>query len=513
VDRNLTDAVARDRRFRAGLLRASVTRLQRNKLTISVALLCLLAAVTAVGPLYRATFLAEIDRNEGWVAYHVDAILKGFPFYPAPDQLITNNYPPLFYYITAAVTHFTGNAIYAGRALAFVALLAIVVEIYFILRLLAVRRLFSAVAALAFFATLCRLFDGKVAVNDPQLMAHAVMLLGLCCFLWERTANSRWSWPSAALMVTAGFIKHNLIAVPLSTFALLLWEDRGRAIRFAMVGAGLALTGLGICVAVYGSDFIYNMFSPRPYHWARGFKALEDLHRVPVQFLLWLWFALTVADGRRGRIINVLCATALMESFLVRGGEEVDKNAGFDLVIALHLALGVALERADALRVPRISHLSTVGLQTAAIGILTVRLLFGEPMDSFNVLYKPAMADWYRQAERATAEEAKRISAIPGAVYCDSPLLCYLAGKEFAVDSVNLGFRIGTGRVSCDVVRRQLASGLLTYVPAINANLRPYRLEPEEPGREHSLEALRKFLKPVGTYLSPPSTSIFCQSS
>lgn len=512
MDGNLTDAVARGPAPRAGLLRTSVTWLELNKLTISVALLCLLAALTAVGSLYRATFLAEIDRNEGWVAYHVDAILKGLPLYPAPDQLITNNYPPLFFYITAAVTHFIGNAVYAGRALSFVALLAVALEIYFILRLLAVRRLFSAVAAVAFFATLCRLFDGKAAVNDPQLMAHAVMLLGLCCFLWERTANSRWFWPSAALMVAAGFIKHNLVAVPLSAFILLLWEDRGRASRFAVVGAAFALTGLGICVAVYGSDFIYNMFSPRPYHWARGFKALEDLHRLPVQCLLWLWYALTVVDGKRGRIINVLCLTGLVESFLVRAGEEVDKNAGFDLIIGLHLALGVALERADALRVPRIFHLGTVGLQTAAIGIITVRLLFGETMDSFNVLYNPAMSEWYHQAERATAEEAERVSTIPGRVYCESPFLCYLAGKEFAVDSVNLGFRIGTGRVPCDVVRRQLASGVLTYVPAIDANLRPYRLEPEAPGQKHSLEALKTFLKPIGDYLSPPSTPLFCRS-
>jgi hypothetical protein len=450
--------------------------LKERGLTVSVVLLTALAVLTAIGPLFRAQFMAEIDVNEGWNAYYVDAVLRGLPLYPSPDQLITNNYPPLSYYLGAGLTTVFGNTIYTGRALSFMAVLIIGVEVFVILRQLAVRRLFAFVAGVAYFATMCRLFDGRVAVNDPQLLAHAIMGLGLIAFLIERRRGHRWFAISASTMVLAGFIKHNLVAMPAGTFLFLLLEDRKSAVRFAVVGSALALGGLSLCALIYGPSFAYNFFEPRPYHLARGLQALEDMHRVPVQFLLWIWYALTLNDKDRGRFVNLLCLCGLAESFIGRCAEEVDKNAGYDLVIALHLALGAALERAADLRPALLA--SGTALQTLLIGTITLRLLFGEPMDSFNVLLNPATAKYFSDSQAATLAEEERIRRIPGPVFCESPLTCFLAGKPFVVDLINLKFRIVTGRVPCDVLDKKLGSGELTYVPnrTGNPNLRPYHL-------------------------------------
>ena len=493
----------------AGRIAAMDVPALNRQFKIACGLLCVIACLSAIGPVYRGTFMAEIDNCEGWIAYHVDSVLSGRPLYPSAERLVTNNYPPLFFYLDAALARVIGNSIYAGRILSYAGLLAISIGVWAVLRRLGVRPLFAFASATAYFATMCRLFDSKVAVNDPQLVAHAVMILGLWCFLREREARRPWFVLSAALMATAGFFKHNLFAVPVAVFLTLWREDRRNAARFALLGTALVAIGFAFCAVGYGGDFAYNLFSPRPYHFLRGVKALEDLHRVVVQFVLWVWFATRVRDGERGRIVNTLCLAALVESFIVRGGDEVDKNAGFDLVIALHLALGVALEHTGELRV---AWLRQAGVATVVFAALTIRLLFGEHMDSFNVVYDPAMARWYASAERATAEEAARIREIPGPVYCGSPFLCYLAGKPFAVDAVNLGFRIGTGRMSCDVVDRQLESGALIYVPPINASLRPYGAPPEVALSERRpFGQIKEWLQPVGRSLSPPSTPITCK--
>jgi hypothetical protein len=86
------------------------------------------------------------------------------------------------------------------------------------------------------------------------------------------------------------------------------------------------------------------------------------------------------------------------------------------------------------------------------------------------------MAQYFRDAEAATIADAARVRRIPGPVFCESPYTCFMAGKPFVVDGINLQFRVTMGGEPCDVVDRQLASGALTYVPSRtgNPNLRPY---------------------------------------
>jgi hypothetical protein len=305
------------------LIQSSAAHDRRRALIVSLILLTTLAVLSAIGPLYRAQFLAEVDVNEGWNAYHVDAVLHGLPLYPSPDLLITNNYPPLYYYLVAGLSSIFGDTIFIGRALSFIAVLAVGAEIFLILRRLAVGQRPAFAAAVAYFATMCRLFDGRVAVNDPQLLAHAIVGLGL-------------------------------------------------------------------------------------------------------------------------------------------------------LLFALHLAFGAVLERANDIR-PR--ALGTSAYQAVLIAATTARLLFGEPMDSFNVLTNPAIVQYFRDAEAAALADVERVRRIPGPVFCESPYTCFMAGKPFVVDGINLQFRVTMGREPCDVIDRLLESGEPTYVPSRTGspNLRPYR--------------------------------------
>ena len=62
-------------------------------------LLYAIAILAFTWPVYRAFLNIEITDNEGWNAYFADAAMGKMPLYPSTAQLITNNYPPLSFYI------------------------------------------------------------------------------------------------------------------------------------------------------------------------------------------------------------------------------------------------------------------------------------------------------------------------------------------------------------------------------------------------------------------------------
>ena len=62
--------------------------------------------------------------NEGWNAYHIAAAMTDpASLYPAEASLFANNYPPLSFFIVGEVARLTGDAIIAGRMVAFVSTL------------------------------------------------------------------------------------------------------------------------------------------------------------------------------------------------------------------------------------------------------------------------------------------------------------------------------------------------------------------------------------------------------
>src|SRR5947208_2602275 len=75
----------------------------------------LLAAIFLAWPVWRAAIPLEINRNEPWNAWFIDAALRGTPLYPGAEELIVNNYPPLSFYVVGLLSTLTGDVIYAGR--------------------------------------------------------------------------------------------------------------------------------------------------------------------------------------------------------------------------------------------------------------------------------------------------------------------------------------------------------------------------------------------------------------
>ena len=100
------------------------------------------------------------------------------PLYPSADQLITNNYPPLSFYIVGLIGRFVGDPVLAGRLLSLVAVIAIAMAIALSVRRLGGGGVAAAISAAFFVATMSRFFMSYVGMNEPQLLGRSNH--GLC---------------------------------------------------------------------------------------------------------------------------------------------------------------------------------------------------------------------------------------------------------------------------------------------------------------------------------------------
>src|SRR5581483_865164 len=230
--------------------------------TAAVAILALLAVFYLAWPVWRGLFGVEIDGNEPWNAFLADAAWGAGPLYPPPDSLTGNNYTPLSFYILGGLQRLGGDALYWGRYISILSTIGIGATVYALVRMWGGTRASGAVAGLWFVATMSAFFPIYVGLNDPHLLGLAVMC---AAFVWffRLMRSGRAVEPAILLMVVAGFIKHTLIAPPLTALIVLALQDWRRALRAAVVGAAAAVGGLLLCYAAYGPDFFGDLLLPR----------------------------------------------------------------------------------------------------------------------------------------------------------------------------------------------------------------------------------------------------------
>ena len=145
--------------------------------------------------IYRAFLNVEIENNEGWNAYFADAAMGKMPLYPSADQLITNNYPPLSFYIVGLVGRLVGDPVLAGRLLSLIAIVAIATAIALSVRRLGGSRVAARISAAFFVATISRFYVGYAGMNEPQLLGEAIMAFGFLGFLIARSNDRGYVGP------------------------------------------------------------------------------------------------------------------------------------------------------------------------------------------------------------------------------------------------------------------------------------------------------------------------------
>src|SRR6516165_4258646 len=312
-----------------------------NFLPIFVGLVVVSAIMLTISNLLSIGFVFERNYNEGWNIYNTQRLINHELIYDDNDWRV-NNYPIVSFLIVAGVDFVVHNLLLSGRSVALVSFVAVG-----ILAAAATRRfggdrvdaVFGGASALA----LCYLIaPGWVAVDDPQTLGEAVMLGGLVSYM-SRPPDRLSLLRAALLVVSGGFIKHNVLAIPLAiTIDLAIRSPRWLLYWFACC-ASIAAGCLGLTYVIAGGDFIDHLLSPRlfawygmRYHWTKYLRLSE------FPLALILLFARAVFSPDR-RILALYGIASVSLATITSGFEGTSYNMFQDAAVFLAIAAGVTL--------------------------------------------------------------------------------------------------------------------------------------------------------------------------
>jgi hypothetical protein len=467
-------------------------------------LLALGGAAGLVEP--AAALLRRVPRNynEGWNAFWADAAFHGRALYDSANELVSNNYPPLSFHVIGWLGHWVGDNVIAGRLLALACLLIVTVCVAQWLRMAGADRTASFIGASFCLYAFGSFAEDYVAMNDPQMLGHAFMMVGLVV-LW------RWNFSRTAvatgvlLMQLGGFTKHLLIAMPLAvTLWLLLYRRRQLATWVVCSAAGL-IVAFALVSAVDGESFLRHLSSPREYSLDRAFDAASTLaRRFAVVLALAGYSIVTVLLAERGRervalsdpakFVVLYLALALATGTAASGGAGVVRNAFFDFLIAA--SLGVGLGVAFLLRYHGARLAARVVLILGAAAFVRAATNVPDTLRSIARLDK---------AERDTLEIVQRIADLgEGRAACETLQLCYWAHGAFVMDFFNYGQKLATGAVPLSSCTEALRRGDFPVLQLeSNEDLSVPRLAACGPAIERYYSVA--FRSDVGTLLVPKS--------
>ena len=431
----------------------SAIRSRRVRLSFSLLLLSLFAVLIGIRACtlgVRATYHHAASYNEGWNTYYSHYAAVGHPLYGTKPQRLATNYPPISFHLEAALGRLLGDLNFAGRIISIVAFIWVATCTGFTVRL-ATGESWAAISATFFCVAWFSPFAPyNIGVNDPQMLAHALMLTGVVLY-----AASERSTPilvaSCVFFCIGGFTKHSLLAFPLAVTLDILWRSR---LRFAFwIGtAAVTLTLLALLTLwVDGPYLLEHLLSPRRYLPSRALFISSIFFRIylPGLVLSTIW-CLTAARRSRARFLALALPISLLVGVAFAGGSGVSVNVLYDAWIAI--AMIAAMVLADAIAIARKGS-----LRTSAVAIVAVAIASAVPILAGFYSAVPPRAV-LAQEDRVYAQDVAYLKNRPGPAICFDLLLCYEAGKPLFYEPFATGERIATGRLDPNVIASELAN-------------------------------------------------------
>jgi hypothetical protein len=397
--------------------------------------------------LYRSSLRVPLNYNEGWNAYWAQRAAMGQAIYPPPGAMVFNNYPPLSFLLIGGLSRLGIDVWILGRIVAWLSFAGCAALIHTVLRARGTGRAGAALGALMFCALMALNYGTYLGMYDPQLTAHCGMLAGLYVLVRAGRPTRRSVMLAAVVIVASGFLKHNLIALPLSITAWLALYRRDLLACWVVAAATSLAIGFLLCLAAFGTDFLAGLETPRA---SDGYDIYLKLMRWLPPLVLPMLVTLSPLVRPKREPIGVLLALFALIAFLAGclelAGYGVVYNALFELVIAASLGVGYRLGRGTLG--------SWVMLATAA----SVAWSGGLAATAW-IAYRH---DWMTARQQRVADaqrSAEIIAAQPGPALCEDLLLCYWAGKPFSVDIFNYLQAVRSGRRDGRELQSQIEQG------------------------------------------------------
>lgn len=442
-----TDTPAREVRARS--------ELQYHHITI--AFLATIAVFFLLEPIYKTFLPIYLTYNEGWNAHYAARAMRGLNLYSTANPLSLNNYPPLSFYIVGGLGALLGDQIVAGRIIAVLSFLVTAVNVSVITYRIGRNTPASVFAGVYFVATMAGIYDVYIGIDDPQMLGHAFMTSGLAVLL-GREERRRNLLLSAVLIATGGFVKHNLVSLPISVAIFLLACHRRSFVFWIGCFAGVLSLAFAATLAAFGLDFIQIMSSPRRFTAFRlGKKMLSEPLRLQLPLFCWLVYSSFTIRERYTLLLGVYILVSLVTAIIFSGGDGVNINVFFDLVIGLSVVTGLALNRARNVLDRAIPNRSTSLLLMTVLSIsVCLGIIIHVPVKAYRLA---KILPQLPSIERETAADIRYLETHPGPIFCEALALCYYAGKELEVDSFYARQLFLTGRRDEGLLLDKVRSG------------------------------------------------------
>lgn len=415
--------------------------------------------------LSRVARATPIDYVEGWNAYHAARVIKGEALYrPVSSLPLTPvNYPPLSFYLVAALARPAGSVLLAGRLLSLAALVATSVLLAWTVRLWTGSRSAAALSVAVWLGLLTRFGGAYVGSLEPQMLGHALCALALClCAAWEDALTPGRAAALAAVCCVAVFVKHLLLAVPAALALFLLLRSRRLlpAFLLTVLGCGglLAAATWRLAGPALAANFTAfdRLLSDR-----RLADELTTLFLDARLGLMVVAIGVLAALGGRGTTLATLYgATSLAVGAAAVRGVGVDRNAWFDAFLAFAMTLGLLAARASERR--GAGRAALLGLLAAACVLPFASGL----RESWRDALSPGRLE---REEAAYLDDVALLRGTPGPALFEEPLMGFDAGKEFLFDPFGGSLSMVSGRVPesllLDPIRRREFSAIVLTSP------------------------------------------------
>ena len=403
-----------------------------------------------IGNLLSLGYSFEINYNEGWNVYNAERLIHGEIVYDDNYWRI-NNYPIGSFLIIAGANLLIHNLLLSGRLVALVSFAAIGVFAAMAIRRFGGGRtdaVFGAGCAMGF----CYLMaPAWIIADDPQTLGEAVMLGALVSYI-ARPPDRLNLLRTAFLVVLGGFIKHNLVAIPVAITLDLAIRSPRRLPFWLASCAGFATGFLGLTQIVAGGDFVDHLMSPRLFGWYGARYHLMKylrLFKFPLAVIV-LSASLFLAADRM--ILAAWGMISIVSATILSGFEGTSYNMFQDAAVFLGIAAGVMMSE---LRKSEFSGRLAKVLSFTLPFVAAQPILARAPDVAAQVYHGRAVLDADRKRQETFLADAKYIADRQGPAICESLLLCYAAGQPFILDPFNSRQYILSGRLDQgELIRR-----------------------------------------------------------
>jgi hypothetical protein len=406
-------------------------------------------AARFAGYVTRAMYLPSITFNEGWNAFYARQAAEGIPLYGRKPDRLVNNYPPLSYHLIAAIAGPSGDVNRVARIVSLIAVAWVAFCAAWLASRFAADRWAGAFAALFCMGWFVFFVPGSVGVDEPQMLAHAVILTGAVLY-WVRPDSIPMLIAACIVCCVGGFIKHTQIAFPAAIALDLLWRSRRRFAIWVAVAAAV-IAGLGLLtVWMDGPYFLDHLFARRRYSAAAAVAVSGVYLKVFLAALVisvsWCALRIRLAPARfLAAIIVLSTVVGIGLSF----GAGVAVNIFYDGVIAMSIVSGWLMS--DIAKGLRAGEAKWIPLMLAA-----PPMLLAAPVIVGLYSAAPPRAE-LAESERLFREDIAYLKSRPGPAVCTDLLLCSAAGKSFEYDPFFTRQLIATGQLDQRVLADEFA--------------------------------------------------------